>query len=295
MPLRAKVNDKSAWPSLVPLRRRGGLPPIVLSDASVVVGSELPAQIRLRSPSVSDAHVLILVSPGKAYIRDLASENHLYVNDELVREACLQTGDVIRIGRFAFCVRDARAGSEVESQAEPKPPAMNLRIDDRIWQFCERVVLIGSRMGCDVILPATSAAGVHAALIWVDQKWHIRELGSQIKTFVNSVEVKQQAELTEGDVIRVGTSELCFVDSAAGASANESQPQGETVAATTVIAGAGEMGGREVARVLSFDDLTRRMREEPRGRGLAGHRWLWVGLGVVAGGVVVAVLHACNL
>ena len=90
---------------------------------------------------------------------------------------------------------------------------LNLRIDDRVWQFCERVVLIGSRMGCDVILPATSASGVHAALIWVDQKWHIRELGSQMGTFVNSAEVKHQAALKAGDVIRMGTAEVGFIDS----------------------------------------------------------------------------------
>jgi pSer/pThr/pTyr-binding forkhead associated (FHA) protein len=293
MPLRAKVNGKSAWPSLVPLRRRGGLRPIVLSDACVVVGSGARAQIRLRSPSVSGAHVLMLVAPGRAYVRDLASEARVYVNDEAVRGAHLRTGDVVRIGRFSFCVRDAGTGAAGEADAPP-PPVIDLRVGGRPRRFAGPVVVIGSRVGCDVRLPAGAVSEVHAALISTGEVWQVLDLGSAAGTFVNSVEVAHPTELREGDAVRIGTTDVCVVAPSPAPAAEA--PRCEAAVGAEPAGGDDEGAGSDLARVWSFEELTRRVRERPERRGSARdavwRRLLWLGVGgAVVCGAVAGVLH----
>jgi pSer/pThr/pTyr-binding forkhead associated (FHA) protein len=250
-----------------------------------------PAQIRLRSPSVSEAHALMLVAPGRAYVRDLASKTRLYVNDEVVREAPLQTGDIIRVGRFNFCVRDASA----EGGEDAQTPVINLRIDGRMRRCSGRVVLIGSRAGCDVLLQGSSILQVHTALISIDRKWHVRDLGLGAKTFVNSVEVEHQTELKEGDVLRIGTTEVCLA--APGTDPDALQSEGASIEA--IAARDCDVAGPALARVCSFNELTRRLRDQPEkrapARGGVRRTLLWAGLGAVVCGAVAAVLHVWNV
>jgi hypothetical protein len=89
------------------------------------------------------------------------------------------------------------------------------------------------------------------------------------------------------------------VDSAAGPDGEALQseePPGEDVAERDVDVTA----GTDLARVWSFNELTRRLRDEsserPSAREAMRRRLLWVGVGaVVACGAVAAALHACNL
>ena len=237
---------------------------------------------------------MILAGPGRAYVRDLAGGTRLYVNDEAVREGPLHTGDTVRIGRFNFCVRDANGSGDTDAQT----PVINLHIGGRLRRCAGRVVLIGSRAGCDVLLPGSSTSQVHAALIWIDRKWYVRDLRSGWKTFVNSAEVGPMMELKEGDVIRIGTTEMCYVHTRAGADADVLPP--EQVPVEEIAARDVGVGRADLARVWSFNELTRRLREEPRKRSWARdalrRRLLWVGLSAVAVcGAVAAVLHAFNL
>ena len=211
MPLRATSIHGVSIPCLVPLTAGGTRPPIILADASIVIGSGDAAQIRLKSLSVSKAHALLLVEDAKAYVRDLASRTELFVNDVAVREAWLKHGDVVRVGRFGFGVVEDAA---VQGRAVgPSEAVMLLRVEgeaeDR--RVTEPVVLIGRRAKCDLSIGDDALSGAHAILFRVGGRWHLRDLSSRTGTFVNGAPVRQQRVLAEGDLIRAGRTEMRFI------------------------------------------------------------------------------------
>jgi pSer/pThr/pTyr-binding forkhead associated (FHA) protein len=186
----------------------------VLTDPSIVIGAGDAAQIRLKSQSVSKAHALMLVEDGKAYVRDLASRTQLFVNDAPVREAFLGEGDVVRVGRFGFGVHENAA-----AQGRPHDrtaPVVRLRMNDTGMERVPwgRVILIGRRHGCDVLVPDRTLSGAHAVLFYVGGQWWVRDLGSRAGTLVNGAEVRQQRALSAGDVLKLGAAEVLFVGEA---------------------------------------------------------------------------------
>jgi pSer/pThr/pTyr-binding forkhead associated (FHA) protein len=219
MPLRAQLRQHGvALVSLVPLRTEGERPPIVLTDPSVVIGSGSAAQIRLKSSSVSKAHAILLVEDGKAYVRDLASRTHLLVNDAAVRETLLVDGDVVRVGRFGFGVREnAAARARLH---DPVIPTVHLRMNDTGAErvLSGRVILIGRRHGCDVIVPDHTLSGAHAVLYYVRGQWWVRDLGSREGTLVNGAEVRQQRPLSGGDLLKLGAAGIQFLGAAVATS-----------------------------------------------------------------------------
>ncbi len=73
-----------------------------LGRSKVSIGRGARADIQIDQESVSRQHARI-VSTGKAFIlHDCDSTNGTYVNDELIEEHELQSGDLIKIGRTIF-------------------------------------------------------------------------------------------------------------------------------------------------------------------------------------------------
>jgi len=147
MPLRASSIHGVSIPCLVPLTPSGTRPPIILADASIVIGSGDAAQIRLKSLSVSKAHALLLVDEAKAYVRDLASRTELFVDEGAGREAGLKHGDVVRVGKFGFAVTEDPTVAAQGDRPRPPAPVALLRVDDEaeLRRVSEQVVLIGRR------------------------------------------------------------------------------------------------------------------------------------------------------
>ena len=95
----------------------------------MVIGSKPNCHIHLQSSTVSSAHALLLVSGSQVYVRDLASREHVLVNQKRVREADLGDGDELQIGRFAFRVQ---LPGQARAQPQPPPPPAGLQLGDRI-------------------------------------------------------------------------------------------------------------------------------------------------------------------
>jgi hypothetical protein len=77
-----------------------------------------------------------------------------------------------------------------------------------------RVILIGRRHGCDVIVPDHTLSGAHAVLFYLRGQWWVRDLGSRAGTLVNAAEVRQQRALSPGDRLTLGAEKIVFLGAA---------------------------------------------------------------------------------
>ena len=117
------------WPVLEPLdgaRER----PIALNKPVCVAGDRARVNLTLRDATVSRAHAIFITDARGAYLRDLASLNHVFVNEEPVREASLHAGDVLKIGPYAFRCQGGLPESADPAQTAPSTPAAELRTPD---------------------------------------------------------------------------------------------------------------------------------------------------------------------
>lgn len=82
---------------------RVGAPPIELRPGvEMRIGRSRDCDIVIQSPRVSRVHALLFWQPaGTLAIRDLVSQNGVWINGAQVREATLEDGDELTIGPFA--------------------------------------------------------------------------------------------------------------------------------------------------------------------------------------------------
>ena len=71
-----------------------------LEQPEVVIGRDPESDIFLNDVTVSRIHARLRIEEGQATIVDAGSLNGTYVNNEVVREARLMSGDSVQIGRF---------------------------------------------------------------------------------------------------------------------------------------------------------------------------------------------------
>lgn len=196
------------WPILEPIAgpREN---PVAINRPVCLIGSRARVNLLLPSPQVSRAHALILIDKRGVYLRDLASLNHVYVNDKPVREQLLDDGDVVRIGSFAFrCERGFRR-AEKPTDSHLPPVGLEAESDHTRIPLVGRTTVLGTRKECDVLLTDPKAAPAHAVVFELDGQRYIRDLRTAAGTFVNDKRV-EQAELKPGDVIRIGDTPLRF-------------------------------------------------------------------------------------
>src|SRR4051812_20180486 len=146
------ADASSQWPILEPIdgcRER----PIALNKPVCVAGDRARVNLTLRDATVSRAHAIFVSDERGAYFRDLASLNHVYVNQEPKREASLQAGDVLTIGPYAFRCQGGLPASTEAAEAGSTAPAAELRTPDESIHIpldTRRTTLLGSRDDCDV-------------------------------------------------------------------------------------------------------------------------------------------------
>src|SRR5688572_2174606 len=175
-------------PTLTPLGHYAGRPDIALSRQVTVVGSKPGSRLHLASSTVSQSHAFIVNSTGGAYVRDLASRTHVFVNGKDRREADLN----------------------VEGGEMPLP-------------IEARTILIGRRPTCDIPLIEDSVSTAHAIIFEMNGKRFIRDLNSRKGTSVNGKKIDQQAELNFGDTIRIGETDIVY-SSASGVVTDHGEP-----------------------------------------------------------------------
>jgi len=204
---RAQV-EGMRWPILEPLdsERR----PVALSKPVCIAGARSSVNLTLESPLVSRSHALFVQDSDAVYVRDLASRNHIYLNDTRVRESIISNGDVLRIGPFSFRFENRFTDSDLPVGAV-EFPALHLTNGGRRIRLNGRTGVIGSRDDCDVHVDDAQVDEVHSVLFERRGNWFVRDLPSSTGTFVNDEPIVE-SEIKTGDTIRVGDTSLsCHV------------------------------------------------------------------------------------
>ncbi len=77
---------------------------IELTQPDMLLGRHSQADIRLPLPDVSRRHCRFIFAQGVWQVLDLNSLNGVFLNGELIRQATVRQGDLLRIGGFTFFV-----------------------------------------------------------------------------------------------------------------------------------------------------------------------------------------------
>ena len=115
---------RSSLPVLIPQGAYAGSAPIKLGWPAFVLGSKDRCRIKLVSSTVSGTHALLVQTRHTTFIRDLCSRSHVFVNGKQVKEAELNDGDLIAIGKFTLKYQ----GPKNDHGAEPPPQPAALEV-----------------------------------------------------------------------------------------------------------------------------------------------------------------------
>ncbi|MDB5302321.1 MAG: hypothetical protein JWO87_3984, partial [Phycisphaerales bacterium] len=200
----------SATPALVPHGSHAGKPSMPMGRPFTLVGSRQRAHLHLLSQSISKCHAIIVNNGGTLYVRDLASREHVIINGKPVREADLKDGDLVRFGSFTFRFVDGVGKGRSAPVRRPPEAALEMSGSSMPLMFDGRVIVIGRRPGCDVVLEEPSVSTIHAAIFELDGRHYIRDLGSRTGTLVNGEPIHHQP-LEINDYIRVGDTEMRYI------------------------------------------------------------------------------------
>lgn len=115
----------------------------------VTLGKDPQCQLQIDSPHVSDRHARIEKKEQSYSIRDLRSASGTFVNDARVIEACLQDGDIVRLGDLEMIFVE----STVENNDFP------LKSRNEIWNQELRTLANVAKTDFPVLLLGPSGTG----------------------------------------------------------------------------------------------------------------------------------------
>ncbi len=123
---------------------------IELEPGTLLLGRGQENDYPIEHPSVSHSHCRITVSDSGVWIQDLGSTSGTFIDDELVEEAQLKQGQVVRLGEIAMRFESdevqaepAAAGPPVAPRLTESPPPVSARS-----AFCKFHPQIPGRFAC---------------------------------------------------------------------------------------------------------------------------------------------------
>lgn len=110
--------------TLVTFSPKGVRKEIPVGDKPLVIGRGTDADVRIPLDEISRTHCEITRTGGKVIVKDLASRNGTFVNDQKIAQATVKPGDHIRAGSIVFTVQiDGQPKEILPVAAKPAAPA----------------------------------------------------------------------------------------------------------------------------------------------------------------------------
>jgi len=113
------------------------------------LGRAATNDLPIEDPSISSAHCEVVVEGTRMSIRDLGSTNGTFVDGQLVTEACVQPGQMLRFGTVEFRVESDEVAAEPLKRIEPdKPVFCKNHYQNHARYFCRKC----QRYLCDLCI-----------------------------------------------------------------------------------------------------------------------------------------------
>jgi pSer/pThr/pTyr-binding forkhead associated (FHA) protein len=214
---------------------------VILNKEVTTVGRKPDNDIIIDNQAVSGHHAKILLNNNIITITDLNSLNGTYLSGQPISQSELYDGDIITIGVHTLDIfsdkkRDADKkvfavqGRSMEEtmiitssdQKKPLSPSdksaqdvlggfvvVEGSADKKDYEFSERVSMIGSQEGSQIVLKGFFASKIAALVNRRKEGYFITPSGGS-KLKVNGKEIAQRYDLKDGDIVDVGNLKLQF-------------------------------------------------------------------------------------
>ncbi len=207
-----------------------------LQEGATRLGRAEDNEVVLSDVGVSRRHAQIYVSRGEVTVEDLGSGNGTYYNGYRVQSQPVQDGDEIVVDPFIlqFRIRGMERGGAGDAAARGNggaPARLDVVVGTGMagssYPITSRGLGIGRSEDRDVVIPDPAASRHHCQISVQGGEYVLRDMGSANGVFVNAVRVRE-CTLADGDMIRIGNTEMRFVRYDEQASDNTTQVvQGE--------------------------------------------------------------------
>jgi hypothetical protein len=148
----------------------------------------------------------------RGLLREAAQDRRWKLPGQLI--VAFNRDESVKEGKFSV---QAAHDSTAEPAADASVAQLRLVGDSKDWSLDADRLVIGRQETCDIVVPDPNASRRHAEVAKRDDGWWIVDLESTNHTYVNGSLVKER-RLHAGDRIRIGNTELDYVDSSASES-----------------------------------------------------------------------------
>ncbi|MBK9647817.1 MAG: FHA domain-containing protein [Deltaproteobacteria bacterium] len=204
---------------------------ISLPEGELTLGRADGNQLILPDIGISRRHGKLTLRQGVLEYEDNSSGNGSYKNGERVVKTILKPGDELVLDPFTLrveAIEDAgglQAESTVRLGQAPPPPAAaeaEARLElvkgdpamSPVYALTRQGLTLGRSEQRDVILNDLAASRLHAEILHLQGQFWLKDPGSANGVFVNG-ELTRERALRDGDLLRIGSTELRFKQSQA--------------------------------------------------------------------------------
>lgn len=274
--------------------RQPGFPDRVvpLREGQTRLGRADDNEIVLSDVGVSRRHAQIVLERGEVSVEDLGSGNGTYYFGHRITSQPIRDQDEVVIDPFILQFRvvgdvaggvagpDTVAEDTIENGVRLEVVVGN-GVTGHLYPILDRGLTMGRAEDRDVVVPDPASSRHHCHIGFDDGEYVLHDNGSANGVFVNAVRVRE-CTLSDGDLLRIGNTELRFVNPFA--SADEDDPASWAAASEPDISSEPAIPDRPA---LSASVQRRRDSYEEAPRGGGGGMVLGALLGAVLLAVVV--------
>ncbi len=187
----------------------------------VKIGRQPGNQIVLDDPLVSKQHAQIELQEGIYILTDTNSTNGTFLNDMRITDPrALKDGDIIRIGNTTLRFELQPAGSATGTSNLPEEIVVEqvpletvlgvLEYRGQRHEIRSETITLGRDPEATITIEDPTVSFMHAEISRHGNHLYLRDLGSRNGTFVNGNLLATPCILKNGDMIRIGKTELKF-------------------------------------------------------------------------------------